>query len=174
MSYWLLAQNLNGVAINMAISASAAGCGSGTGTCSFTPATPLSIAMWGWYVNASNANGTSPWSAGRTFTINVPSSIPAAPSQVSPTGNLTTANPTYVWNASAGATSYWLLVQNLNGVAVNRAVSASAAGCGSGTGTCSYTPGVVLASAATWGWYVNASNAYGTSAWSAGLIVRTP
>jgi hypothetical protein len=102
------------------------------------------------------------------------SGTPAAPSLVSPSGTIATTTPTYTWNASAGATSYQVLVQNTQGVAVNVTVSATAAGCGSGTGTCSTTPSTALAAHTAYSWFVKAANSQGVSDWSAGLSIRTP
>jgi hypothetical protein len=186
-SYQLLVQNLNGVGVNMAVSPAAAGCGAGTGMCSIVPNAGLSNANWGWFVNATNAMGTSAWSNSAQFTVNAgatptptptptPSnSPPAVPTLVSPAGGMVTAtrSPTFTWNASAGATSYWLLVQNLNGVGVNMSLTAAQANCSTGTGQCTFAPSVVLATA-NWGWFVNATNAYGTSAWSNSAQFTTP
>jgi len=174
-AYWLLVQNLDGVAVNRAVSAAEAGC-SGGGTCSLTPNASLpNHTMWGWYVKAANSLGESAWSSGMTFTVDaVGPSAPAAPTQVSPSGNITTTMPTYTWNASAGATSYYIVVQNLNSVAVNITLPAASVGCGSGTGTCTYTPSQALSSNTTWGWYVRAINDVGASGYSAGMQFRTP
>src|SRR6185312_5685333 len=65
---------------------------------------------------------------------------PAAPTTISPSGTITTTTPTYTWNAVSTATSYSLLVQNTVGVAVSQSVTATAAGCPSGTGTCTFAP----------------------------------
>ena len=172
-SYWLLVQNLDGVAVNRSVTATEAGCSS-SATCSFTPSIQLANGtMWGWYVNAANAFGTSAWSDGKTFRVSAPGvTTPAAPTQLAPSGTIATASPVFTWNASAGATSYWLLVQNLDGVAVNRSVTANEAGCASGSGTCTFDPGLNLANNSTWGWYVNASNSAGTSAWSSGMTFK--
>jgi hypothetical protein len=175
-SYYLLAQNTAGVAVSQSITASAAGCGAGAGTCSFTPTSALSNgATYNWFVNASNSLGTSAWSAATTITVSATGpSVPLAPTLISPTGATGTLTPTYSWNASGGATSYYLLVQNTAGVAVSQSITASAAGCGAGTGTCSFTSGTALAGATTYVWFVNASNTLGTSAWSAGKNISTP
>jgi len=61
-----------------------------------------------------------------------------------------------------------LLVQNLNGVAVNVTYHANEVGCANGTGTCSATPSQALAHGTAYGWFVSASNNIGTSPWSNG------
>ena len=77
--------------------------------------------------------------------------------------------PTYRWNMSPGATSYYLLVQNTAGVAVGESHTATELGCaGGGTGVCTWTPSVGLTHGATYSWFVNATNSLDTSAWSAG------
>ena len=172
-SYYLLVQNTSGVAVSMSVTATAAGCGAGTGTCSVMPSTALSNgASYNWFVNATNSVGTSAWSAARSISVSVAGpSVPAAPVPLSPMGTVTTATPAYTWNASTGATSYYLLVQNTSGVAVSTSVTATAAGCGAGTGTCSITPSTSLSNGATYNWFVNASNSFGTSAWSAATAI---
>jgi len=174
-SYWLLVQNLDGVAVNRAVSPMEAGCANG-GTCALTPSASLpNRTMWGWYVKAANDLGESAWSSGLTFRVDaVGPSAPAAPTQVSPSGNIATTMPTYTWNASAGATSYYIVVQNLDSVAVNITLPASSVGCGSGMGTCSYSPSQSLPSNTVWGWYVRAINDVGASGYSAGMQFRTP
>jgi hypothetical protein len=175
-SYFLLVQNTAGVAVSTSVSATSAGCGSGTGLCSFMPSTALSNgATYNWFVNASNSLGTSAWSPATAITVSAAGpSVPLAPTLVSPSGSTGGLLPTYVWNASAGATSYYLLVQNTAGVAVGVSVMATSAGCGSGTGTCSFAPSTALTSGRTYSWFVNASNSLGTSAWSAGKTITTP
>jgi len=174
-SYYLIVMNTAGVAVSSSYSASALGCGSGTGTCSITPSIALANgSTYNWFVNASNNVGTSGWSNGLTITVSGSGpTVPGAPTLVSPTGTVATTTPTYMWNASPGATRYYLLVQNTHGVAVSLSVTATAAGCATGS-TCSYTPGTPLAPATTYSWFVNASNSLGTSAWSAGKTIRTP
>ena len=175
-SYYLLVQNTAGVAISQTYSAASVGCSAGTGTCSITPSTMLaSGSAYNWFVNAGNSAGTSAWSAVTSISVNAAGpSVPAAPTLISPSGNLATATPTYSWNASAGATSYYLLVQNTMGVAIGQTYSAASMGCGAGTGTCSVTPSTALANGAAYNWFVNASNSLGTSAWSAGNGIVAP
>jgi hypothetical protein len=174
-SYYLLVQNTSGVAVGTSYAASALGCASG-GTCSITPATALSNnTAYNWFVNATTATATTPWSAATSIVVNAQSANgpPAAPATTSPSGALATATPTYAWNASAGATSYYLLVQNTASVAVGLTLPASAAGCASAS-TCSYTPSTALAARTSYNWFVNASNSFGTSAWSAARGITSP
>jgi hypothetical protein len=126
-------------------------------------------------VNATTASGTTPWSNGTAITVNAAGpSIPAPPSQLDPSGTITTITPTYRWNASTGATSYYLVVQNTSGVTIGESHTAAEVGCsGGGTGVCSYTPAVSLAHNTVYSWFVNATNDLGTSAWSAGKSITT-
>jgi hypothetical protein len=175
-SYYLLVQNTAGVAVSMSFTAAAVGCPTGTGTCSATPSNALtSGATYSWFVNASNANGTSAWSAPTGITVSVAGpSVPLPPMLATPNGNTGTVMPTYSWLASTGATSYYLLVQNTAGVAVSQSYMVAQVNCPAGTGTCSVMPTIALGAATTYVWFVNASNSLGTSAWSAGNTIRTP
>ena len=175
-SYYLLVQNTAGVAVSMSVTPAAAGCGAGTGTCNITPPGSLSNgAVYNWFVNATNSLGTGPWSAATTISISATGpSVPLAPVTISPTGTLATTTPTYTWNASTGATSYYFLVQNTAGVLIGTSLTASAVGCGAGTGMCTYTPSTALAAHATYNWFVNATNSLGTSPWSAARTITAP
>jgi len=92
-----------------------------------------------------------------------------APALVYPAGSptVTTAQPTYQWGAVAGAEEYYLWVSSGGQQRIGQWVTAAAAGCGGGTGTCSLTPAVALA-AGTVRWEVKAwSQALGHGPWSA-------
>ena len=112
-----------------------------------------------WRVNATNSGGTSDWSTVWSFTTAPPP--PAAPTLASPASGATglATNPTLSWNASAGATSYGLQVSTTSSFSttvVNQ----------TGIQNTSY-PASGLANSTTYYWRVNATNAGGTSAWSA-------
>jgi hypothetical protein len=132
-----------------------------------TPASALANGnVYNWFVNATNAVGTGPWSAAAFITVSaVGPSVPTPPTLRTPSGTIDTPTPHYVWNPSPGATSYELIVQNTAGVAVNLTVTSEVAACPSGT--CSITASNALTNGGTYNWFVRASNAYGTSAWSA-------
>ncbi|WP_434968559.1 T9SS type A sorting domain-containing protein [Rosettibacter firmus] len=115
--------------------------------------------LYYWRVNATNAGGTSSYSAIWSFTTIV--AAPMAPSLVSPLNGSTGVdiNPTLTWNSSTGATSYRLqvstnssftsLVYDQNGI----------------TDTTHQVTG--LANNTLYYWRVNATNAGGTSSYSA-------
>jgi hypothetical protein len=138
--------------------AGAAGCSSGTGTCSIT-GSALPNGSYSWVVITSNAYGNGPSSSSMSFTVGA---VPGKTVLVSPSGTITTTTPTYSWNAVLNATNYFLWVNN-----AGTWYSASAAGCGSGTGTCSVTGGALPAGAYTW--YIQTNNSYGNGLTSDGL-----
>jgi hypothetical protein len=118
-----------------------------------------------WRVNATNAGGTSAWSSSRSFTTIV--AAPSAPTLSSPTNGATGAaiNPTLGWNASTGAASYGLQVStssSFSSTVVNQ----------TGITTTSYAASG-LANNTTYYWRVNATNAGGTSAYSASWSFTT-
>ncbi len=143
------------------VTAAAAGCPSGIGTCSVTLATPLQVGVRsGWVVKASNASGDGPYSSNSmSVTLGAP---PSAPTLVGPSGTVLTATPTYTWNAVANATNYTIYTDN-NGFTT---VTAAAASCPLGIGTCSVTLATPLQVGITSGWVVKASNAAGDSPYS--------
>ncbi|MCJ7532383.1 MAG: protease inhibitor I42 family protein [Anaerolineales bacterium] len=83
----------------------------------------------------------------------------------SPSGPITTGNPTFTWTKSAGATKYALYVYTTANV-VKFASSAFTPTCG--TTTCSYTPTLNL-TVGNYKWAVRAYNTFGWSAYSTWL-----
>ncbi len=165
-SYWLFVGNGSGTLMIQNYTAAGAGCGTGTGICSVTPATAAANdTPYIWAVLASNATGDSAWSSGNIFMAST-SVPPPAPTLITPTGTITTQQPTYSWNASAGAASYLLWVGNGSGAVTNQVYTATALGCGSGTGICSVTPAATLGNGTSYGWAVAANNNAGNSPWS--------
>jgi hypothetical protein len=98
---------------------------------------------------------------------------PVAPTLVSPSGVVATSTPTYTWNAVSNATSYTLYT-NVAGAATYTPVTAAAAGCGAGAGTCSVTPAGALTNGDNVYWIVRATNAAGTGPWSTSLTLTFP
>ncbi len=90
---------------------------------------------------------------------------PAAPTTLSPTGDITDTTPTFRWNPVAGATSYQLRVQIGTAKVYTQSYSPTAAGCATGA-VCSATPAPALALGAH-NFRVRASNSGGSSPWSA-------
>ena len=188
-SYYLLVQNTSGVAVGMTVPAAAAGCGTGTGVCSIVAPTALANgATYNWFVNATNPVGTGPWSATTTISISsVGPSVPLPPVILSISASPTFYTPLVSWSASDGATSYELIAQNTQGVAVSVSYPASAVGCAAG-GTCSIAPTTPASTCTAPGfgtchpllpstrymWFIKASNELGASDWSAGREQLTP
>src|SRR5436190_1716314 len=146
--------------------AAAVGCAAGTGTCTVAPGVTLATGAGTWWVQASNATGTSAWSKGSAFTV--PSVFPpAAPKLLGPAGTVSTTTPTFSWAAAATATSYTLWVDDASAQGkIQQVVSATQAGCAAGTGTCAVTPTVALATGPGT-WWVKATTAAGDGPWSA-------
>ena len=127
----------------------------------------LSLSMlYYWRVNATNSYGTSDWSAEWHFTTAAPAP-PPAPTLISPANNASNISrtPTLSWNASAGASSYRVQVSTNSGFT---SLVFDQSGI---TATSTIVPG--LGSRTYYYWRVNASNANGTSPWSASRRFRT-
>ena len=160
--YCLYVSDATGNKINQWYTAAQAGCGSGIGTCSVTPTTEV-VGPGQWYIRTYNAAGLGAWSSGMSFTA--PSTPPVAATQVSPSGTITDTTPTYTWNAVSNATWYSLYVNDATGNKIQQWYTAAAAGCSSGTGTCSITPTTVLAPGVGQ-WWIRTYNAAGFGPWS--------
>jgi hypothetical protein len=75
----------------------------------YTPATPLPAGSYQAWVMAFTAVGSSPWSAGYSFTI-MPPTVPTLTAPAGTSGNTT---PTFTWTASTDAARYDLWVDNV-------------------------------------------------------------
>lgn len=85
---------------------------------------------------------------------------------IAPSGQITTASPTYKWNAVPAASWYQLWVYDSKTTAkVKEWHKAADAGCDSGTGTCAVTPGITLNGGAR-EWWIQTYNEYGYGPWS--------
>ena len=137
----------------------------GASTCSLANVTTLAVGEHRWWIQTWNSVGHGPWSAGLTFTIPAPTP-PAATTLVSPTGNITTTNPTYTWNKVSAATWYYIYIQGPSGL-VHADWYSSAAVCGATT--CSVANALTLA-AGEHRWWIqtwNGTGCYGP--WSTGM-----
>jgi trimeric autotransporter adhesin len=161
--YLLYADDSTGNRINTWYSASQAGCSAGTGTCTVSPGTTLAPGSARWWVQTYGSNGNGPWSEGMSFSV-----PPGKAVLLSPTGNISGNTPAYTWNAVPGSTWYLLYVDDSTGNRINTWYSPSQAGCSAGTGTCTVSPGSVLApGSGIWWVQTYASNGYGP--WSDGM-----
>lgn len=129
-------------------------------TCSLTPPGTFARGPYTWWVQARNASGTGPWSAGMSFTVG---SVPVAPALVSPTGTGLPTNPTYVWNAVADVTDYQLWVKPAVGPSVIAEWYPASSVC-SGS-ACSVTPATALTTG-NYQWRVRGRNPSGEGPWS--------
>jgi hypothetical protein len=87
---------------------------------------------------------------------------------LSPSGAIGTNTPQFSWNAVPGSTSYYLYVNDSTGNKIHTWYSKEQAGCAGGTGTCTVSPGTVLAPGSGMWWVQTyASNGYGP--WSDGI-----
>lgn len=90
---------------------------------------------------------------------------PGKPTLISPSGTISTKTPTYTWNALGSATRYRMYVEDASGPKIDQWYTAAQAGCAAGTGTCSVTPGTLLALGAG-RWQVMGENEGAAGAWS--------
>ncbi|HJR80936.1 MAG TPA: choice-of-anchor Q domain-containing protein [Anaerolineales bacterium] len=134
------------------------------GTCAIEHPADLGAGAHTWWVQTWNAGGYGLWSAGMNFNVNPP----GAATLVSPNSSTNDANPTYTWNAVSGAEWYYLWVNAPSGAGfVKQWFTAAAAGCPSGTDTCSVIPTTALALGAHTFWVQTWSSA-GYGPWSTG------
>lgn len=114
-------------------------------------------------VVGSNAGGQGK-AASVTVTVTTPA--PLAPTLLTaPKGEIQTAQPTFNWNASAGATAYRLSIWQGSRVILDQTFTSSSLGCRAEADMCSVTPSLPLQNGVRYGWWVKAMNA-GSSPWS--------
>ena len=87
---------------------------------------------------------------------------------ITPSGDVTTNNPTYTWNAVSGATWYYLWVNDSTGNKIKQWYTASQANCESGTGICSVSSSISLSNG-DGTWWLRTWNDTGYGPWSASL-----
>jgi hypothetical protein len=116
--------------------------------------------LYYWRVNATNAVGTSAWSTPFAFTT--VGAAPASPTLLSPSNDARQlpTNPQLTWNVSAGTVSCQLQIAT-SGTFSSPTIVVDQ----SGITATSFTTG--LANNTLYYWRMNATNAAGTSAWSA-------
>lgn len=136
------------------------------GGCQLLVTPGLPAGAWFYNVRGRNAKGTGPWTASLRFVVGAP---PAAPILLSPSGMIGTASPAFQWQAVAGADGYQLWVGTDTAMAAYTLLTPAAAGCGSGTGTCSGTLAAPL-EAGIWFFNVKARNAVGFGPWAAPVL----
>jgi len=114
-----------------------------------------------WYVGAVSKDGTHAWNSGVQFSV----AALAKPTPTSPIGTITTATPTFTWNAVADAAHYYIWVNAVvNGSEVLNAPVLKNATL---TGT-SWKTSTALTRNRSYVWYIGAVSNDGTTVWSAG------
>ena len=82
---------------------------------------------------------------------------------------VSTGTPTFTWTASENVIYYYIRVNDVAGTRVDQWLTPAEVGCSSGTGTCTFSPAVVLNAGAA-EWRVIARNPSGYSPWSSLLV----
>jgi hypothetical protein len=123
----------------------------------FTPTADLALGTYYWRVRATNANGSSAYTT--SWTVNI-GAVPAVPTLASPANASTTYDPTpsFDWNDVSGATTYTIQVDNNSGFPSPEIQQSPAVSI--------YTPPTAMADGLYY-WRVLATNAFGSSAYSA-------
>ena len=166
--YYLWVNDASGLPrIQQWYTADQAGCTSGAGTCSVSPTVVLAAGAGQWWVQTRNDAGSGPWSNPLSFTVSV--GVPAKATLNSPSGNISTVNPSFTWNAVSGASWYYIWVNDSSSSPrISQWFTAAQAGCAAGTGTCSVTPSTSLSPGPAM-WWVQTWNDAGYGPWSDGL-----
>jgi subtilisin family serine protease len=127
----------------------------------YTPAANLAVGTWYWRVLATNTYGSSAYTTGWSVILG---NAPAAPTLLLPANGSSTTDqtPTFDWSDASGATSYTIQVDNNSDFSTPEATNSPT--------TSTYTPGANLAYG-TYYWRVLATNAFGSSAYTASWSV---
>ncbi len=114
-----------------------------------------------WKIQTKNSDGVGPWSAARTFTVSPQSARarPPAPSLLSPSGTITTPQPTYQWTAVSSAIQYHLAVNGPSGIVLRQWYPAATVCAGA---ACAVTLAITLP-VGEYTWWMQAKNGSGTS-----------
>ena len=169
LSYRLSVRNNGGAPAYWWFTPADAGC-IAAGECAAMPLVGLQNGTAEWQMQAWTANGHGEWGSPTALTVSIPP--PPAPTLVSPRGS-TSGSPSFQWNASAGATFYYVRAYDPAGLRVDRWLTPTQAGCPSGLGICTLTASLTLNSGAG-NWQVLAWNPTGYSPWSAAVAFAVP
>lgn len=162
-TWYYLWINHNGTSFRKWYTESDANCNATT--CSVTPALSLSGAVT-WWVRTWNTAGNGDWSTSLSFSVSS-DTPPGQATLITPSGSNSGLQPTFRWNAVAGATWYQLWVNDSTGTPINKWYTREQASCASGTGTCQLTPSQNVSGSATW--WIRTWNSKGNGPWSNGL-----
>ncbi len=164
--YYLWVNDRSGQRLDRWYSAGEAGCAIGVSRCSVDPRILL-VEEGLWWVQAWSAtHGYGPWSAGLMFTR----APLAAPALISPATAVAAAATEFRWSAVAGATHYYLWVNDAAGPRIQTWYMSGAAKCANAPTVCSLPVSLATLGSGTATWWVQAwSLESGFSRWSAGL-----
>ncbi|HEY5801370.1 MAG TPA: hypothetical protein VIT92_14190, partial [Burkholderiaceae bacterium] len=167
-AFWV-AHDGSGYDVSVNLRPADLGCGAG-GTCTYRPALQLQAGLsYRWGVVVRNAAGWSPHATPLTFSLAQGSTAPAPVTPASSTSGASTVatamtpagagnatRPAFVWSAIPGVQTYSLSVVHNGSSDYDLAVyvTPEQAGCGTGAGTCSYTPSVSFSAGNAYRWSV--------------------
>jgi len=125
------------------VKAEDAGCAGGSGNCTHKPERVLVEGDYGWWVRGwQPREGTSKWSAGTRFTIDV-DICAKRPLPVTPLDDTLSNSPVYSWQSVYGCQWYQLSASGPDGNVLNQWVNVDDIGCES-EAVCSFEPGYAL------------------------------
>ena len=137
--------------------------------CAASPAVPIAVGPANWRVRAWRATGAGPWTTAMNF--DAAETAPGKVTTIAPANSVSTATPTFTWNAMAAASYYLLRITDRDNVSVDHWFLPSDAGCAAGVGVCSVTPASATKAGAAH-WEVLAWNGSGFGPWSETRAVR--
>src|SRR6185295_1285956 len=135
----------------------------GSVSCAATPNVLLPIGPAQWKVKVWKISGGGSWTASVSF--DAADSAPGKATLVSPAATVTTATPSFTWNAVPGTSYYLLHATDRDNVSIERWYRPDDAGCPLGTGLCTVSPGLLLKAGAA-SWKVLTWNGSGYGPWS--------
>lgn len=164
--YYLWVVGPSGDVIKTWYSSAQAGCNGIT--CSVADVTPnLSPGAYTWRVQTYNSTGNGPWSDPMSFSL----ALPGQATLVSPTGSITSNNPTYTWNKISNSTWYYLWVDGPSGIILQQWYQATSV---CGASTCSVANATTNLGPGAHKWWIQTWNGVGDGPWSAAMNFTTP
>jgi predicted phage tail protein len=137
-------------------------------TCTASPGATIPAGAAYWWVRSVDSSGyVGQWSGANSFFISPPA--PTAPTQISPSGILATATPTFSWNGVSGMTQYELAIADETGTRFDAVITPT---CSGSPSVCSYSPGVALNPGNAWWWVRSVSGTGTVSAWAGDMYMR--
>jgi hypothetical protein len=150
------------------ITSGASGTGSGIVSYSFQTNTGTTSRTAGLTIAGITFTVTQAGTGGATQAASTCTTAPSAATLRSPSGAVTTNTPTYTWNAVPCSSWYYLWVDDSAGTRIQQWYTAADAGCASGTGTCSVTPGTILNNGSGQ-WWIQTWDSVDYGPWSTGM-----